>query len=106
MAQAANKTFTATSTGALATISAPGGAPFATYAILVKGTDGSLTSWTVNLEGSLNGVDWTTICTHNSTAGSTVWDTNGKACTSVRANVSALTLNTATSVTVIVVAVP
>lgn len=107
MAQARIKTYAGiTTTGAQAVISAPGGAPFATYAISLKGTGAGPTSWTLNLEGSLDGVNWTTICTHNATDGSTVWDTNGKAAMFVRPNVSALSLGSATDVVVIVVAVP
>ncbi len=34
---------------------------------------GTVTSWTVVLEGSLDGATWTTILTHSSTIGSTVW---------------------------------
>lgn len=95
-----------TTTGAQKTLNAPG-TPFATYAISVKGTGGAPTSWTVLLEGSLDGTNWTTIATHNATDGSTVWDFNGKAALFVRANVTALTLGgSATDIKVIVVAVP
>lgn len=107
MAQATIKPYTGIiATGALAKIGAPGGAPFATYAISVKGTGAAATSWTVLLEGSVDGVNWTTIATHNATDGSLVWDTAGKPTVFVRANVTALTLGPATDITVVVVAVP
>lgn len=107
MAQARQKTYAGiTTTGAKEAIAAPGGAPFATYAIQLKGSGAGPTSWTVNLEGSLDNVNWTTICTHNATDGSTVWDTNGKAVNFVRPNVSALNLGSATDIVIVVVAVP
>lgn len=108
MAQALTKTYTGILAGAStqAPLTAPGGGPFATYAISVKGTDGTLTSWTALLEGSIDGVNWTTLITHNATAGSTSWETTGKPCLQVRVNVTALVLNTATSATVTIVAVP
>lgn len=107
MGQALVKTYSATTTGALEKLSAPGAAPFATYAFSVKGVGGAATSWTVLLEGSLDGVNWSTIATHNATDGSIVWETSGKAAMHVRPNVSALSLGgSATAIAVTVVAVP
>lgn len=107
MAQAAIKAYTGiTAPAAQTKVGSPGGAPFATYAISVKGTGAAPTSWTVLLEGSLDGVNWTTILTHNATDGSILWDTAGKPTVFVRANVTALTLGPATDITVVVVAVP
>lgn len=115
MSRAASKTFKGiTATGTFPTgpepyIAAPGGAPFATYAVEVKGTGAAPTSWTVTLQGSLDGVNWTTICTHTNTTnsdGDTVWDTNGKPVLFLRVDVSALALGSATDIAVTVVAVP
>jgi len=104
---AADKTYSGiTATGAQPSLAASGQTPFATYAITLKGVGAAATSWTVNLEGSIDGANWTTICTHNATDGSTVWDTSGKPTMFVRPNVTALALGSATSVTVVVVAVP
>lgn len=82
---------------------APGGNLLNKYAIQVKGVGGSLTSWTVTLEGSLDGVNWTTLATHNANDGSTVFAVD-KPCLAIRATVSALSLNTATSITVTIAA--
>lgn len=107
MSQAFVQTYTGIiTTGAQKLLNAAGGAPFATYAVSVKGTGGVPTSWTVVLEGSLDGVNFTTLTTHNAADGSTVWDTAGKATLFVRPNVTALTLGPATDIRVIVVAVP
>lgn len=96
-----------TATGAQAPIiAAPGSSPFATYAVSVKGASAAATSWTVLLEGSLDAVNWTTITTHNATDGSTVWETTGKPAMFVRPNVTALSIGSAVSIAVIVVAVP
>lgn len=104
-------TFSATTTGVPKTSNGAAyipasAAPFATYGIAVKGVGGTLTSWTVTLDGSLDGANWTTLITHNATDGSTSWETTGKPCLFIRVNVSALSLGTATSITVVVVAVP
>lgn len=106
MSQALSKTYNVTTTGTQLPAGAPGGAPFATYAIQVKGVGAAATSWTAALEGSLDSTNWTTLITHNATDGSTSWETTGKPCLSVRLNVSALSLGSATSIAVTVVAVP
>lgn len=108
MVEGRTKTYTAitTAAGALEKMAATSH-PYATYAIQVKGVAGAASSWSVTLEGSLDGVNYTTIATHNATDGSTVWETTGKPTLFVRPNVGALTLGgSATSITVIVVAVP
>lgn len=107
MAQACVKNYTGIiTTGTQTVLPAPGGGPFATYAISVKGVAAAATSWTAVLEGSLDGLNWTAVLTHNATDGSTAWETTGKPCLFVRLNVTALSLGSATSVGVIVVAVP
>jgi hypothetical protein len=106
MAQAIVQRYTATTTGPQAPFSAPGGAPFATYAIQVKGTGAAPSSWSVTLEGSFDRVNWSTLITHNAGDGSTQWETTGKPCGHVRANVGALTLGSATNIVVTALAVP
>lgn len=106
------RTFTATTTGVAKTAAgaasiASSAAPFATYAMSVKGTGGAASSWSVTLDGSLDGVNYTTILTHSATDGSTVWETTGKAANFVRVNVGSLTLGgSATAIVVVIVAVP
>lgn len=95
-----------TTTGVAFTVPSPGNTPFATYAIQVKGVGGTPTSWSVTLEGSLDNTNWTIITTHNSTDGSTVWDTAGKPNLFVRANVGAVTLGPASALRITIVAVP
>lgn len=68
----------------------------------VKGTGAAATAWTVALEGSNNGNNWTTILSHSTT------DTDGavkfagdnipRPVTWLRLNVTALTLGTATNI--------
>lgn len=70
-----------------------------THALQVSIPSGSITSWTVALEGSLDGANWTTLITHNSSIGSTSWAVD-KPVKFVRVNVSALSLNTAPSISV------
>lgn len=94
-----------TTTGALASFAASA-QPFATYAISVKGASAAPSSWSVTLEGSLDNANWTVITTHNATDGSTVWETNGKPVLFARANVGALSIGSAVSIAVTVVAVP
>lgn len=100
------KAFSAAATGTQATLASPGSSPFATYAVQVKGVAVAASAWTVLLEGSIDGANWTTIATHNATDGSIVWETTGKPTFFVRVNVSALTLGSAASINVTVLAVP
>jgi hypothetical protein len=106
MAQALINTYTATTTGVQGSFGAPGGAPFSTYALQVKGTGAAPTSWSVTLEGSLDNANWTTIITHSATDGSTQFDTNGKPVLFVRVNVGSLSLGSATNIVIKAVAVP
>jgi hypothetical protein len=57
------------------------------------------------LEGSLDGVNWTTLITHNATIGSTQWAID-KPVLHIRVNVSSLTLAPATGLNIIAVALP
>lgn len=90
------ETFTAARVGERLTVDS---ALPAFHAVSVVGVGGKLTSWTVLLEGSLDGTGWTTLLTHNTTEGSTVFDTNGaaKPVRYVRVNVTALSLGDASS---------
>lgn len=104
MAQAVIQRYTGvTATGALSTASAPGGSVFNRYAIQVKGTGAAPTSWSITVDGSLDGVNWTTIATHSSTDGSTVFAVD-KPVLFIRGNVGSLVLGAATDVTVTVLA--
>src|SRR5262249_49281544 len=85
---------------------APGGGPFATYGVQVKGVGAVPTSWTVTLDGSLDGVNWTTLITHNASDGSTQWEVTGKPCLAYRVNVSAVTLGSASALAIAAVGVP
>lgn len=107
MAQALIQKLTATAAGVQsAPIGAPGGGMFATYAIQVKGTGGTPTSWTVLLEASLDRTNWTTLITHNATDGSTSYEATGKPNVFTRINVTALTLGPATDIKVTSLSTP
>lgn len=95
----------ATTTGALDTLSAPADEVFAKFAIQIKGTGGVPTSWSVTLEGSLDGVNWTTLATHNANDGSLVQAVD-KPCTHFRGNVGAVTLGPASDINVLIVGAP
>lgn len=75
------------------------------FGIEVAIPSGAITSWSVNLEGSLDGINWTVLVTHAANIGSTLWAAD-KPVNFIRANVTALSLNTAPSITVIISAVP
>jgi hypothetical protein len=90
---------TATGTGVvIALFPSPGGAPFATYALSVKGTGAAPTSWSVTLDVCLDGQNWTTLLTHSSADGSVIFDAAGKPSNWIRVNVGALTLGSATDI--------
>lgn len=78
---------------------------FRTFSLEVATPSGAITSWSVNVEGSLDGVNWTSLVTHSANIGSTVFAVD-KPCNFMRANVTALSLGTAPSVTVIIAALP
>lgn len=75
------------------------------FGVQVSIPSGAITSWSVTLEGSIDGVNWTVLITHAATIGSTQWAVD-KPVTFVRVNVGALTLNTAPSISVGLIAVP
>lgn len=73
------------------------------FAIQVKGTGAIPTSWTVVLEGSLNGTDFTPIMTHQSGVngdGEMLWSPVPTVAKYFRSRVTQLTLNTATNIKV------
>lgn len=95
-------TFTATGNGVTLDRA---GYPGARFALQVTGTltQVGTTVWTVILEGSLDGVTFTTILTHTYPAtadGATVWQSAGvqTPCRYMRTRCSALTLGTATNI--------
>jgi hypothetical protein len=99
------KTYTGiTTTGMQAAIPAPGGRPFNRYALQLKGVGGTLTSWSAQLEGSIDSTNWTIVAgPHTTPDGATVWAVD-KPSAAVRVNLTALSLGTVTSVTIGVIA--
>jgi hypothetical protein len=99
------KTYTGvTTTGAQPAIPCPGDRSFNRYALQLKGVGGTLTSWSAVVEGSLDNANWTTVCgPHTTPDGATVFAVD-KPCLWARVNLTALSLGTATSVTIGVVA--
>lgn len=95
-------TFTGVATGTQVDVTV---APLKSFGIAVTAAGGVPTLWTVLLEGSLDGSNWSTLLTHASGGtglGVTVW--SGAALTPVlflRSRVTALTLGVATSITVL-----
>lgn len=80
--------------------------PTKVHAIQVKGTGAAATSWTVLLEGSLDGVNFSTVLTHNATDGSTVFSgTALNACKYIRSNCTALSLGSASNIVVTILGV-
>ena len=81
--------------------------PKRSFSIQCVAVGGTMTAWNVNLEVSLNGTTWTTIMSHATSDG----DSNTK-CTGLshyparyfRANATVITLNTASALTVNVLA--
>ena len=74
------------------------------FAFEVAIPSGTITSWSLNLEGSLDGVNWTVLATHSTTIGSTIFAVD-KPVTFLRVNVTALSLNTAPSISCYVLGV-
>lgn len=77
------------------------------FALAVSENGGTATSWTVTLQGSLDGTTWTDLTTHQRAV-----EGNGKIkhvvdkpCSFMRVYVTALTLNTATSINIKLLAV-
>jgi len=94
-----------TATGTDGTLRLP--SPCKDFAIMVKGTGAAPTAWTVDLQGSLDGTNYSTLATHNtaSTDGATVW-TNAKPVSYIRFNTTALTLGGASAIIIVALAVP
>lgn len=84
-------------------------APVKSFSIAVKGTGTSATTWNIVLEGSLDGVNFTSILTHTNTTGDGVTLSSGTAkspCLYFRSRVTALSLGSATNVVVTILGVP
>ncbi len=91
-------TFTATGTGTTVDKSA---APVTKFGIQIKGTGAAATLWTVNLEGSLDNVNFSTILSHvtGTGDGSVMWIGSLEApALYFRSKVIALTLGSATNI--------
>lgn len=92
-------TFTSTGNGTAVDVSTR---PMRKFGLQVKGTGATPTSWTVVLEGSLDGTNYTTILTHvngTNADGAVVWSSAVETpCLYFRARCSALTLGGATNV--------
>lgn len=80
--------------------------PFENFGVQVVGVGATPTSWTVNLEGSLDGTNFTTILTHDTEIGdkNVIWlGANRSPVLYFRVNVASLTLGSATSITVVAI---
>ncbi len=80
------------------------------FALQVKGTGASATSWTVILEGSLDGTNFTEIFTHTNTVNSdgfTAWSSAvATPCLYIRSRCSAVVLGGATNIVATILGVP
>ena len=73
------------------------------FALQVAGVDAAPISWTVQLEGSLDGVNWTKLVEHKTTDGNgaIVWNPDTvRHVSHLRVNVTSLVLGSATAVKV------
>jgi hypothetical protein len=95
------KHYNRTTSGAEAGVAAPGGVPFNNYSVQLKGVAAAPTSYTLTLEGSNDNANWTTLATQTPD-GTTVFAVD-KPCLYMRANLSALSLGSATSVDIYIV---
>lgn len=96
---ASTRTDTSTGTGAGTAVDVTL-SPMKNFALQVTGT-GAITSWTVNLEGSLDGTTYTVIMAHSKAAngdGATIWNPTSIPCRYFRSNVSALVVGPGTNV--------
>lgn len=100
-------TFTTTGSGATVDVSAQG---MSKFGIQVKGTSVAPTSWTVVLEGSLDGTNFSTLLTHTNTSlGDGAVLHSGATVLPVlyfRSRCTALSLGSATNIVVTIVGVP
>lgn len=94
------ETFTAAATG-----TAVSGLPAKYFALQVKAT-GTVTSWTVIAEGSLDGTNWTTIVTHTNASGDGAIVTNSTAFPALyyRTRCTAIVLGSGTNIKIILLA--
>ena len=93
-----------TTTGNGVTVSAP--LPASNFALQCISVGGIATTWTIILEGSIDGVTFSTLITHTNITGDsvTLWTSTPAPCRSFRSRCSSLTLGPATSVTAQVLA--
>lgn len=100
-------TFTGVASGTTVNVSTYGRKYFA---IQVKGTGAAATSWTVHLETSLNGTNFTSLISHNNSSdsdGNMKWAPVGNyPALYFRSNCTALTLGSATNIVVTIVGMP
>lgn len=98
-------TFTTTGSGVTINKSA---APVSKFGLQVKGTGAAATLWSVNLEGSLDGVNFSTVLSHVTATGdgSVMWIGSLEApLLYFRSNVTALTLGSATNIVVTILGI-
>jgi hypothetical protein len=79
------------------------------FGVQVKGTGASATSWTVNLQASLDGTNYSTVLTHANTTdtdGSIAWISTPAPALYFRSSVSAVVLGSATNIVVTIVGMP
>jgi hypothetical protein len=96
-------TYTAAATGKAIDTSA---ASRKWYGVQVKGTGASATSWTVNLQVSLDGTNFVTVITHANTTdsdGDILWLSTPAPALHFRSVVSAVVLGSATSLVVTII---
>lgn len=75
------------------------------FGIQIKGTGAAATSWSVRIEGSIDGNNFDTVLTHNTTVGDgkIVWTGASRfPCRYVRINTTELTLGSATNIKVFI----
>ncbi len=84
--------------------------PIKYFGLQVKGTGASATSWTVLLEGSLDGTNFTEIFTHTNTTnsdGATAWSSAvATPCLYIRSRCSAVVLGGASAIVATILGVP
>lgn len=93
-------TFTGTTSGVTVDVSSK---PLQSFAIAVKGTGASATTWDIRLEGSLDNVNFSTILSHTNTTGDGVIMSSGAVlspCLYFRSRVAGLVLGGASNVVV------
>jgi hypothetical protein len=79
------------------------------FGLQVKGTGAAATSWTANLQASLDGTNYATILTHSNASdsdGSIVWISTPAPALHFRSSVSAVSLGAASNIVVTIVGMP